>query len=109
MFQAKTENELVGLFLLARYAQADFKVAGIPQDIGDSGNTMSFAPQAMRGLFDIGYRGGEDGTAWQALPPGFGPERFTIARSGTRFATTGKTTSPEPWRPEELRITLGTE
>ena len=87
VLQAKTEGELTGLFMLARYANADFKLAGIPQDYEVSGDCMSFDPQVMRGLFAVGHRGGLDGTAWQSLPLGFEMERFASPRSHTRFAT----------------------
>ena len=87
VLQAKTEEELTGLFMLARYANADFKLAGIPQDYEVSGDCTSFDPQVMRGLFAVGHRGGLDGTAWQSLPLGFEMERFASPRSHTRFAT----------------------
>jgi hypothetical protein len=109
VLHAKTDNELTRLFVLARYVHADFKVTGIPEDFPISGDSMSFDPQAMRGLFNIGYRGGKDGTAWRSIPPGIEQERFSVARTGTRFATTGMISSPESWRPEDLKITLGAE
>ena len=81
VLQAKTEEELTGLFMLARYANADFKLAGIPQDYEVSGDCTSFDPQVMRGLFAVGHRGGLDGTAWQSLPLGFEMDRFASPRS----------------------------
>jgi len=109
VLQAKTEGELTRLFMFARYANADFKLAGIPQDYQLSGDCMSFDPQAMQGLFDVGYRAGKDETTWRAIPPGMELERLSIARTGSRFVTTGKTNLPASWMPEKLRITLGTE
>ena len=109
VFQAKTEGELTRLFMFARYAKADFKVAGIPQDYPLSGDCMSFDPQVMRGLFDAGRRGGQDGTVWRTLPPDLETGLFSSPRSDTRFATIGKTTVPPSWIPEQLKITLGTD
>jgi hypothetical protein len=106
VLQAKTEGELTRLFLFARYAKADFKVAGIPQDYHLSGDSMSFNPQVMRGLFDAGYRGGSDGTAWRSTPPGLETERFSIPRSDTRFATVQGPSSSDTWVPERIRIML---
>jgi len=107
VLQAKTESELVELFLLARYAKASFKVAGIPQDYETPGTTMSFAPQTMRGLFDIGYRGGREGTAWQSLPPGLDSELIAMPRGDTRFATVRGMAPSDSWAPDKIRITLG--
>ncbi len=106
VFQAKMEGELARLFMLARYARADFKLTGIPQDYEEPGNNLSFAPQVMSGLFDEGYRGGRDGTAWQSLPPGLEKEWIALPRSDTRFATVGGTAPVNAWVPERIRITL---
>ena len=106
VLQAKMEGELARLFMLARYTRADFKLTGIPQDYEEPGNNLSFAPQVMRGLFDEGYRGGKDGTAWQSLPPGLEKEWIALPRSDTRFATVGGTTPANSWTPERIRITL---
>lgn len=106
VLQAKTEDELTQLFMLARFADADFKVAGIPQDFELPGDSMSFNPQVMRGLFDAGYRGGSDGTAWRSTPPGLETERFSIPRSDTRFATVQGPSSSDTWVPERIRIML---
>lgn len=109
VLQAKTEYELTRLFMLARYVNADFKLAGIPQDFEIPGDCMSFDQKVMRGLFDVGYRGGKDGTAWRSVPPGLEMELLSVPRAGTRFATVGGASLPVSWRPEELRITLGPE
>ena len=95
VLQAKTEGELTQLFLLARYAGADFRLAGIPQDYAVSGDCMSFDPQVMRGLFDVGYRGGREGTAWHLFPPGLEQARTSAARGDTRFVTVPASSSPE--------------
>ena len=109
MFQAKTEDELTRLFILARYVNADYRLAGVPDDFPASSDAMSFDPQVMRGLFDAGYRGGKDGSAWRSIPPGIEQEPCTAARTGTKFATSARTGLPESWRPERLKITLGAE
>lgn len=108
ILQAKIEGELTRLFMLARYAKADFKVAGIPQAYETPGDSMSFDPQVMRGLFDEGFRGGKDGTTWRSFPPGFEKEWIAAPRSDTRFTAARATTLPPSWAPEQLRITLGT-
>jgi len=107
MLQAKMEGELVALFMLARYAQADLKLTGIPQNHAMPGNNMSFDQKVMRGLFDEGLRAGREGTAWQSFPPGLEKERFAQPRSDIRFATVSGVSASEPWTPEKIRITLG--
>jgi len=107
MLQAKLEGELAELFMLARYAKADFKLAGIPQNHPMPSNNMSFDQKVMRGLFNEGLRAGRDGTAWHSFPPGLEKERSAQPRSDTRFATVGGVPTSESWTPERIRITLG--
>ena len=106
VLQAKLEGELTQLFLLARYARADFKLAGIRQDYETPGDSMSFDPEVMRRLFDEGYRGGKDGTAWRPSPPGLELELFSMPRSDNRFATVRGASVPASWTSENLNITL---
>jgi hypothetical protein len=106
VLQAKTEDELTRLFILARYINTEFKVTGIPENFPTSSDSMSFDPLVMRGLCDAGYRGGKEETAWRSIPPRIEKEWFSVARSGTTFATTGRTPVPESSRPRDLRIPL---
>ena len=106
VLQAKTEDELTQVFMLARYVNAAFRLTGIPEDFATSGDCMSFDPQVMRGLFDVGHRGGKDGTAWRPFPPGLETTQIPIPRSDTRFTTVHGASSASPWTPENLRITL---
>jgi hypothetical protein len=105
VLQAKMEGELTRLFLLARYAKADFKLAGIPQDYDLPADAMSFRPSAMRQLFDEGYGGGKDGTAWQSSPPGFEEQMRSPPRSDTRFVTV-HAALPSSWTPDKIRIVV---
>lgn len=106
VLQTKLEGDLTQLFLLARYAKADFKLTGIRQDYVAGSNSMSFDPQVMRTLFDEGFHAGTDRTAWRSSPPGLEMERFAPPRSNTRFATVPGASSPSSWTPEKIRITL---
>jgi hypothetical protein len=105
VLQAKMEGELTRLFMLARYAKADFRLAGIPQDYDLPGDAMSFQPSAMRQLFDEGYRGGKEGTAWQSCPPGFEAQMLSPPRSGTRFVAV-HTAPSASWTPDRIRIVV---
>jgi hypothetical protein len=106
VLQAKMESELTELFLLARYAKADFKLAGIRQDYETPGDSMSFDPQVMRGLFDEGYCGGNGGTAWRSMPPALEGAQIPAPRSDTRFASVHGVASSDSWAPDKIRITL---
>jgi hypothetical protein len=105
VLQAKMEGELTRLFLLARYAKADFKLAGIRQDYKMPGTSMSFDPLVMRDVFEEGCRGGKDGTAWQSSPPVL-EDLFSLPRSDTRFATVRGAIASNAWTPSEIRVTL---
>jgi hypothetical protein len=109
VLQAKLGTDLTQVFLLARYTKADFKLAGVTQHRATPFNSMSFDPQFMRALFDEGFRGGKDGTAWRSSPPGLETTQIPLPRSDTRFATTPGATSPSSWTPEKIRITLDGE
>jgi hypothetical protein len=87
VLQTRTEGDLAQLFLLTRYAKADFALTGVRKDLVANSDCVSFDPQVMRGLFDEGYRAGKDGTAWQSLPPGLEEQWIAMPRSATRFAT----------------------
>jgi hypothetical protein len=107
MLQSKLEGDLTQLFLIARYARADFKVAGVGQDrCRAASNSMSFDQQFMRALFDDGFQGGKDGTAWRSTPPGLEKSQIPVPRCDTRFASVRGTPSPDSWTPEKIRITL---
>jgi hypothetical protein len=106
VLQAKTDGELARLFLLSRYANADFRLTGIPQDCQMSDNSMSFDPQVMRQLFELGCRNGRDGAAWQPFPPGLAPDRIATPRTDTRFVAVHETSPATSWTPDKIRITL---
>ena len=107
VLQAKLEGDLTQLFLLARYAKADFKLAGVGQDhCCATSNSMSFDQQFMRALFDEGFHGGKDGTAWRSTPPGLEKAQIPVPRSDTRFASIRGTSSADSWTLEKIRITL---
>jgi hypothetical protein len=106
VLQSKMEGELATLFMLARYARADFKLIGIPQDYQTPSNNMSFDQEVMRGLFDEGLRRGRDGTTWRSFPPGLEKERLALPRCDTRFAIVRGVSSSDSWTPEKIRITL---
>ena len=107
VLQAKMEGELTTLFMLARYARADFRLTGIPQDYEMLGNNMSFDQKVMRGLFNEGLRAGREGTAWRSFPPGLDKKQLAMPRTDTRFATVRGTSPSDSWTPEKIRITLG--
>jgi hypothetical protein len=106
VIQAKMQGELTQLFLLARYANAKFLLAGIPQDYPLAEDSMSFDARVMRGLYDEGYRGGRDGATWRSTPPGLDIEHLAAARSDTRFVTARESSASRQWTPENPRITV---
>lgn len=108
VLQAKTSSELREIFILARYVNADFKVAGIPQDFQTGEDSMSFNPQTMQTLFDMGYRGGKDATVWQSLPPGLDAKWFSIPRSSATLVAAGNLPQTQWTLPERMNIMLGT-
>jgi hypothetical protein len=105
VFQARTEGDLAQLFLLARYAKANFALTGVRQNLVSKGDCISFDPQVMRGLFDEGYRAAKNGTAWQSLPPGLEEQWEAMPRRGTRFASIPGQPSSDPCVPGKIRIT----
>ncbi|MEN6449598.1 MAG: patatin-like phospholipase family protein [Thermoguttaceae bacterium] len=100
VLQSKLQGELTKLFSLARYAGGDFKLAGIPEDCACPKSSMLFEPAAMRAMFDSGYRGGRDGSAWHSYPPGLEAEMMARPRTDTRFATAENAALVRP-RPSE--------
>ena len=107
VLQAKMEGELTTLFMLARYARANFKLTGIPQDYETPGSNMSFDQKVMRGLVDEGVRAGRDGTAWRSFPPGLEKVMMTMPRTDIRFAAVRGVPSPNSLTPDRITITLG--
>ncbi|MEN6459548.1 MAG: patatin-like phospholipase family protein [Thermoguttaceae bacterium] len=102
VLQAKLEGELGQLFSLARYVNADFRLAGIPQDYTIAGTNMSFDPRVMRGLFDEGWRGGKSGTVWQSIPPRLAREIAAKPRRDTRFVAVHDEPSQSPGHAERF-------
>ena len=107
VLQAKMEGELTTLFMLTRYARANFKLSGIPQDYETPGNNMSFDQKVMRGLVDEGIRAGRNGTAWRSFPPGLEKVMATMPRTDIRFAAVRGAPSSNSLTPDRITITLG--
>jgi predicted acylesterase/phospholipase RssA len=93
VLRSRMEGDLVCVFLSAKYAGADFRLAAVPSDYHLSANMMSFDAVQMRRLFDEGYRCGRNGSAWQPLPPGL--DRFRNSpRGDNRFVVLRDTPPP---------------
>ncbi len=87
--------------------RADFKLAGIPQDYETPGTTCHLTRKLMRGLFDEGYRGGRDGTAWRSFPPGLEKDIDRHAKKRHSVRHRPWSASSDSWTPDKIRITLG--
>lgn len=85
VLQARTEGDLMRLFLLARFTGGAFNLAAVPQKLEIAGNALGFDPVVMRQLFDVGYQSAVDRTAWRVTPPGIEPDEQRVPRVGNRF------------------------
>jgi predicted patatin/cPLA2 family phospholipase len=99
VLQTRLEGDLLRVFLLAKYAGAEFHLAAVRQGRPAEANSMSFGPEVMRSLFNEGRRGGRDGTAWRSVPPGIEESRVLSSRSGVKFAAIHDT-APVSWPPD---------
>ena len=94
VLQARSDGDLMRLFLMATLSGGRFQLASVPQDMPVGANALDFEPATMRKLFDAGYKFAAAGRDWRNTPPGAEPDEQTLPRSGVRFVT-----APDAARP----------
>jgi predicted acylesterase/phospholipase RssA len=87
VLQARFEGDLLRVYIHARDAGANFRLAAIPQDLPLDSNWMALDQAALRRLFDAGYQFAAGGSAWGTSPPVLGPGDQP-PRTGVRFTVT---------------------
>lgn len=87
VLQARSDGDLMRLFLMATLSGGRFQLASVPQDMPVGANALDFEPATMRSLFDVGYKFAAAGHDWRNTPPGAEPDEQTLPRSGVRFVT----------------------
>jgi Patatin-like phospholipase len=85
MLQARMEGDLLKVYVQARHGGAEFRLAGVPEDVALPANWMALDGPDLRRLFDAGQKFGADGSTWQVEPPGLRPEDQPPPRGGVRF------------------------
>jgi predicted acylesterase/phospholipase RssA len=85
ILQSRLEGDLLKVYLLTRFAGAQFALTSVPDDAPDEQSSLAIDASVMRELFERGYRNGKEGTGWQATPPGLKPGDFSPPRGGTSF------------------------
>jgi predicted patatin/cPLA2 family phospholipase len=85
LLQSQFEGDLLRLYMLAHLRGAQFAVTAIPESFGGQKDSLSFDPQVMRALFEVGYRAAAAGTAWASSPPGLTSKEQPPPRGGVHF------------------------
>ncbi len=87
VLQARSDGDLMRLFLMATLSGGKFQLAAVPQGMPVGLNALDFDPVVMRTLFETGYRFAASGKPWRGTPPGVEPDEQRLPRSGVFFAT----------------------
>ena len=87
VLQARSDGDLMRLFLMATLSGGRFQLAAVPQEMRVGANVLDFDPTVMRRLFDAGYEFAASGRPWRDTPPGVEPDEQRLPRAGVFFAT----------------------
>lgn len=87
VLQARSDGDLMRLFLMATLTGGKFQLAAVPQEMPVGTGALDFDPVLMRSLFNNGYEFAASGKPWRDTPPGVEPDEQRLPRSGVFFAT----------------------
>lgn len=93
VLQARSDGDLMRLFLMATLSGGKFQLAAVPQDMRVGANALDFDPVLMRQLFEAGHDFAFSGRPWRNTPPGLEPDEQRLPRSGVFFATSPTTST----------------
>ncbi len=96
VLRAQQEHELTQIYLLTYFANAQFRLAAIPQEYVMPSSSMEFDVQAMRALFAEGHRLGRTSMGWVDAPPGIDPEKWAVPRTGSQLVSRSVAVSETP-------------
>jgi predicted patatin/cPLA2 family phospholipase len=85
MLYAGTRNDIFRIFNQALLCGMDFHLMAIPQEFPLNSDSLSFEPDELRKLYELGCKMGKSREAWRETPPGTEISEQTIPRTGTRF------------------------
>jgi hypothetical protein len=90
VLQARSDGDLMRLFLMATLSGGRFQLAAVPQGMRVGASVLDFDPTVMRKLFSAGYEFAASGNPWRDTPPGAEPDEQRLPRAGVFFATAAK-------------------
>jgi hypothetical protein len=85
VLESRLDGDLLRVYLLTRFAGAQFALTAVPDDAPDERASLSINPSVMRDLFERGFRTGREGNGWLSVPPGLKPGEYPPPRGGTTF------------------------
>lgn len=87
VMQTRFELDLMNAYLMANWSGASFEMTAVPNDISANSDMLSFSPELMNNLYQVGQQLGVASESWQKTVPHFQPEQQEGPRSGTLFTT----------------------
>ncbi len=82
---AQGRNDLLRIFILTLLLDMNYHLMAIPQEFQTSGDLLTFDPQELRRLYQLGYQQGYCGKGWRNRPPGYYAQEQTYPRGGVHF------------------------
>lgn len=80
---SQTRGDLTGMWTLCELTGMRFMMTSIPEEFPAPASSSDFDPDALRPLFNEGYRRAVSGMAWRNTPPGGGYGEQDLGRTGT--------------------------
>lgn len=79
LMRGLTYKTIYQAYVTSKNARASFRMIHVPDDVRDIENALSFKPEEMRRMFEVGYISGRDKSRWLAEPPRLEPlERIAV-------------------------------
>jgi len=82
---AQARNDLIRIWTICQLSGMRYHATSIPQDYPATLDSLSFKPDEMRRLYDLGFCHGMASHSWRKTPPGTEATEQFVPRSGTDF------------------------
>lgn len=96
---AQARNDLIRIWTICQLSGMHYHATSIPQDFPATLDSLSFKPDEMRKLYELGFCHGMAHHSWRRTPPGTEANEQYVPRAGTDFLAPVVIEAPPIQRP----------
>ncbi len=82
---AQQRNDLIRIWTVCQLAGIRYHSTAIPQDFATTTDSLSFKPDEMKRMYEVGFCHGMAHHSWRRTPPGTEADEQYVPRAGTDF------------------------